>query len=53
MLLAVFDGINFTTFFHLKICDLKVDKNALNFSKQYGNKKRDFKKLQIKKCNKY
>ena len=38
MLLAVFEEINFTAFFHWKIWDRKVDKNDLNFNKQYVKK---------------
>ena len=42
MLLAVFEEINFTAFFRWKIWDRKVDKNDLNFNKQYvkENKKK-------------
>ena len=47
MLLAVFEEINFTAFFHWKIWDRKVDKNDLNFNKQYVKKKHISKK-QIK-----
>ena len=47
MLLAVFDEINFTTFFREKIWDRKVNKNDLNFSKQYV-KKTHFKKYRLK-----
>ena len=39
MLLAVFEEINFTTFFRWKIWDRKVDKNNLNFNKQNVKKK--------------
>ena len=46
MLLAVFEEINFTAFFCKKIWDWKVDKNDLNFNKQYI--KKHFKKVQIK-----
>ena len=38
LLLAVFDKINFAAFFRQKILDRKVDKNDLNFSKQYAKK---------------
>ena len=34
MLLAVFEGINFTAFFLKKIWDRKVDKNGLTFNQQ-------------------
>ena len=44
MLLAVFEEINFTTFFCWKIWDRKVDKNNLNFNKQ-NVKKTHFKKV--------
>ena len=45
MLLAVFEEINFTTFFRWKIWDRKVDKNNLNFNKQNVKKKTHFKKV--------
>ena len=35
MLLSVFEEINFTAFFRWKIWDQKVNKNDLNFNKQY------------------
>ena len=38
MLLAVFKEINFTALFCQKIKDRKVDKNDLNFNKQYVKK---------------
>ena len=44
MLLAVFKEINFTTLFCQKIRDRKVDKNDLNFNKQYVKKKNTFEK---------
>ena len=55
MLLAVFEEMNFTAFFHQKMWDHKVDKNELNSNKQYVKKKKktEFKIIQIKKCNKY
>ena len=38
MLWAVFEEINFTAFFCQKIWDRKVNKNDLNFNKQYVKK---------------
>ena len=43
MLLTVFDKTNFTAFFRCKIWDWNVNKNDLNFSKQY------FKKIRLRK----
>ena len=40
MLLAVFEEMNFTAFFHWKMWDHKVDKNDLNSNKQYVKKKK-------------
>ena len=48
MLLALFKEINFTAFFRYKIWDWKVDKNDLNFNKQYV-KKTHFEKIKIVK----
>ena len=49
MLLAVFEEINFTPFFRKKIWDQKVDKNDLNFNKQYVQKNNThFKEIQTK-----
>ena len=46
MLLAVFEEINFTAFFSLENMgsDKNVDKNDLNFNKQYVKKKHILKK---------
>ena len=57
MLLAVFEERNFTAFLRYKKWDRKVDKNDLNFNKQYVKKKNKkkqthLKKIQIRKCNK-
>ena len=38
ILLAVFEEVNFTAFFRWKIWVRKVDKNDLNFNKQYVKK---------------
>ena len=38
MLLAVFEEINFAAFFLLENWNWKVDKNDLNFNKQYVKK---------------
>ena len=52
MLLALFKEINFTAFFRQKIWDWKVDKNDLNFNKQYvQKKKKHFKEIQTKMQN--
>ena len=40
MLLAVFEEMNFTAFFHWKMWDHKVDKNDLNSNKKYVKKKK-------------
>ena len=42
MLLAAFEEINFTAFFSLEKWDWKVDKNDLNFNRQYIYKKNIF-----------
>ena len=49
MLLAVFAERNFTAFLRYKKWDRKVDKNDLNFNKQYVKKKNKKKQTHLKK----
>ena len=52
LLLAVLEEINFTSFFARKF-GIEVDKNDLNFNKQYVKKKTHIEKMLIKKYKKY
>ena len=52
MVLDIFKEIKFIAFFCWKIQDWKVDKNELNFNKQYVKKKTHFEKIYLNKCKK-